>query len=223
MDDGLDLAAVARGVTAGFVPPPGGGRFVFGFHSLSTTRGAVGLFVNQIDFAPMAKGGSVRACLQRAPSGSPTGFAPYLFLCAQGASVNDSAYMLGLADEDPHRVVLRKGALAGGIGVSDGPGVLLRSNESFREGSWTHLRLDAIAQDSGDVVLNVYRNDLAHQPLGVAPLWEPIPGMPSFVDDTLGIRTGSAPLRSGRGGFGFASRDVTRRAFVDHVEILRQL
>lgn len=223
MDDGLDLAAVARGVTAGFAAPPGGGRFVFGFHSLGTARGAVGLFVNQVDFAPMARGGSVRACLQRAPSGSPTGFAPYLFLCAQGASVNDSGYLLGLSDEDPHRLVLRKGSLAAGIGASDGPGALLHSNESFREGTWLHVRLDAIVQDSGDVVLNVYRNDLGHQPLGTAPRWEPVPGMPSFIDDALGIRTGAAPFRSGRGGFGFASRDVTRRVLVDHVEVLRQI
>ena len=34
---------------------------------------------------------------------------------------------------------------------------MLRSNESFRDADWMHLRLDAIANDSGDVVVNVYK------------------------------------------------------------------
>jgi hypothetical protein len=100
--------------------------------------------------------------------------------------------------------------------------VLLRSNESFRDGTWLHLRLDAIANDTGDVVLNVYRNDLLLHPLTGAPAWQPMSGMDSFIDDALGIRTGSRPLSAGRAGFGFASKDVTRRAFFDQLEVLRQ-
>ncbi len=222
MDDGLDVGAVARGVTAGFASPPGGGRFVFGFHSIATTPGAVGLFVNAVDFAPMSRGGSVRGCVQRAPSGGATGFSPFLFVCAQGPSVGDAAYLLGLSEDDPNRIVLRKGSLTAGAMASEGPGVLLRSNESFRDGAWIHLRLDAIANDSGDVVVNVYTNDLTRHPLGDASQWTAISGMPSFIDDALGIRTGSRPLAAGRAGFGFASRDVTRRAFFDQLEVLRQ-
>lgn len=222
LDDGLDAAVLARGVTAGFAAPPGGGRFVYGFHSLATTRGGAGLFVNGSDFAPMAKGGSVRGCIQRAPSGGDSGFAPMLYLCAQGPSVNDAAYLLGLEAADPHRVVLKKGAVATGIAGSDGPGVLLRSNESFRDGAWLQLRLDAIVQDSGDVVLNVFRSDLARHPAD-APRWEPISGMVSFIDDALGIRTGSSPLTSGRAGFAFHTADVRRRAFFDQLEVIRQV
>lgn len=223
MDDGLDTGLVDRGVTAGFAPPPGGGLFIFGFHSLSTARGAVGLFVNQVDFAPMSKGGSVRACLQRAPSGGPTGFSPFLFAAAQGASVNDTGYLLGLSDDDPHRILLRKGSISAGVGAVDGPGALLQSSESFREGTWLHVRLDVITQDNGDVLINVFRSDLAAHPLTGAPSWQPVAGMPPFIDDALQIRTGSAPLVSGRAGFGFATRDVTRRGFVDHLEVIRQL
>jgi hypothetical protein len=222
LQDGLDAVMVRRGVTAGVPRPPGGGQFLFGFNSLAIGRGAVALFVNLPDFAPMAKGGSVRGCIQRGVSGGPTGFSPYLFHAGQGLSVNDAAYMLGLSDEDPHRIVLRKGALAVGVPGGDGPGVLLASTETFAAGTWLHLRLDVVVNPNGDVVLNVFRNALERHPLNVPPAWEPISGMPPFVDDTLGVNSGSLPLTSGRGGFGFAVSDVTRRAYFDALEVSRQ-
>lgn len=221
--EGLDAAAVRRGVTAAVPPPPGGGDFVFALHSTVVTRGAVALALSQTDFTPTAKGASVRGCLQRGPSGGPTGFAPYLFAAAQGASVNDVAYLLGLTDEDPHRVALVKGALVRGIPAGDDASVLLVSSESYLPGRWHHLRLDAITNPNGDVVLVVLANDLAAHPLGAAPAWTPIAGMPTLIDDPLGIRTGTPALTAGRIGFGFASRDVTRRAAFDHLELYRQL
>src|SRR5690606_18185410 len=142
LNNGLDIATVDRGVTAGIARPPGGGNFLFGFNSLAAVQGAVGLFCNLLDFAPMAKGASIRGCIQRGPSGGPTGFAPFLFLACQGNSVNDTAYLLGLSDDDPHRIVLRKGTVAVGIPDSEGPNVLLASGESFSQGTWLHLRLD---------------------------------------------------------------------------------
>jgi hypothetical protein len=111
LNDGLDIATVDRGVTAGIARPPGGGSFLYAFNSLSAVEGAVGLFANLASFAPMAKGGSIRGVVQRGPGGGPTGFSPFLFLCCQGNSVNDSAYLLGLSDDDPHRIVLRKGRI----------------------------------------------------------------------------------------------------------------
>ncbi len=222
LNDGLPAATVDRGVTAGINRPPGGGTFLFGFNSLALATGAVALFVNLPGFAPMAKGASVRGGLQRGPGGGATGFAPFLFVCGQGTSVNDQAYLLGLSDDDPHRVVLRKGAAAGGV-PPEGPGTLLQSGESFAQGTWLHVRLDAIVNGNGDVVLAAFRNDLALHPLGTPPDWLPIPGMPPFIDDQLGINSGSQPLTSGRGGFGFAVRDVTRRGFFDHLELARQV
>ena len=222
LNDGLDIANVDRGVTAGLEPPPGGGDFVFAFNSLVAVTGSVGLFVNQVGFAPMAKGGSIRGCVQRGVSGGPTGFSPFLFLCCQGNSVNDSAYMLGLSDDDPHRIVLRKGSVAAGIPDSEGPGVLLASGESFSMGTWLHLRLDAIVNTNDDVVLRCFRNDLDTHPLIEPPTWEEIPGMAEFIDDHLGINSGSQPLTSGYGGFATAVADVTRRALFDHVEVWRQ-
>jgi hypothetical protein len=223
LQDGLDAAAVARGVTAGIPRPPGGGQFLFAFNSLTTGRGAVALLAALPDFVPMPKGGSIRGCVQRGPGGGPLGFAPFLFLAGQGTSVNDRAYLLGLSDEDPHAIVLRKGGLSGGLPASDTDGVLQRSTERFVQGAWLHLRLDVIVNDSGDVVLQAFRNDLEAHPLGNPPDWQAIPGMPLFIDDHLGIQSGSPPLTSGRAGFGFATHDVTRRAFFDHIELWRQL
>ena len=222
LNDGLDIATVDRGATAGIPRPPGGGAFLFGFNSLAAAKGAVALFANQPNFAPMAKGGSIRGCLQRGPGGGPTGFSPFLFLCGQGVSVNDNAYQLGLSDDDPHRVVLCKGSVVAGAPTSEGPGVLLRSSESFAQGTWLHLRLDVVVNTNGDVVLSAFRNDLVAHPIGTAPDWEPIAGMPVFIDDQLGINSGTQPYTSGRGGFGFASTDVTRRGFVDQIELFRQ-
>ena len=222
LNNGLDIATVDRGVTAGIARPPGGGNFLFAFNSLAAVKGAVALFANLVDFAPMQKGGSIRGCIQRGPSGGPTGFAPFLYLCCQGNSVNDTAYLLGLSDNDPHRIVLRKGAVVTGIPDAEGPGVLLASGESFTQGTWLHLRLDAIANQNGDVVIRVFRNDLVAHPLGTAPNWQPVAGMAEFIDDNTGINSGSQPLTSGRAGFGMAVKDVTRRAFFDHLELLRQ-
>lgn len=54
LNDGLDIATVDRGVTAGIPRPPGGGSFLFGFNSLTAAKGAVALFANLVNFAPMA-------------------------------------------------------------------------------------------------------------------------------------------------------------------------
>ena len=64
LTDSLGAPSVARGVTSGVAKPNGGGNFVFGFHSLAIVDGAVALHNNQVDFAPMALGGSVRGAIK---------------------------------------------------------------------------------------------------------------------------------------------------------------
>jgi hypothetical protein len=227
-------ASVVKGVTAGVTKPNGGGNFVYGFNSTAIVDGAVGLHNNQTNFAPMSKGGSVRGALKRAPGGGKTGFAPFLFVGLQGGSVNDLGYLLGLGDDDPHHIVLRKGSIVTGLqDVTPNPpttDVLMRSTESYEEDTWLHLRLDMIVQGSGDVLLQVFMNDLDTNTVG-SPVWERITGMEGpqyptiegFVDDALGVNTGSLPFTSGRGGFAFRVEDVTRRVFFDHMEVARQL
>ena len=225
LNDGLDAATVDRGVTNGIARPPGGGNFVYGFNSLSTAQGTVGLFTNQANFAPMAKGGSVRAAMQRGVSGGPLNFAPFLFVGLQGPSVNDLGYLLGLGDGDPHHIVMRKGALSGGLpDIPPGTqGVLRRSTATFTPGTWLHLRLDMVVNLNGDVLLQAFQNDLVAHPIGTAPSWQAIPGLDQFIDDALAVNSGSQPFTSGRGGFGFFTKDVTRRGFLDQVEVYRQL
>lgn len=226
-DDSLDAGTVARGVTAGFAVPNGGGSFVFGFNSTNTDIGAVGYFVNLASFAPMAKGASIRAAMKRAASGGTAGWSIGIFAGASGPSVNDEGYVLGLSEGAPSHIVLRKGAMVNGLSddvpVPATNGVLRRSTESVAIDAYVHLRLDMIVNDNGDVRLQVFKNDLAAHALGTAPTWVAIPGMAEFVDDALGVNSGSVPYTSGRGGFVFRSSDVTRRAAVDHVEVLRQL
>jgi hypothetical protein len=225
LNDGLDAAAVDRGVTTGIARPPGGGNFVYGMNSLSTAQGAVALFSNQVNFAPMQKGGSVRGAVQRGLSGGPLNFAPFLFIGLEGPSVNDVGYLLGPADGDPHHIALRKGALSAGLAdVPPGTeGILRRSTATFGPGTWLHLRLDMVVNENGDVLLQVFQNDLVAHPLGGAPAWAAVPGMDTFIDDALGINSGTAPLTSGRAGFGLFTKDVTRRGFFDQLEVYRQL
>jgi hypothetical protein len=219
---GLDRETVARGVTSGAARPPGGGDFVYAFRSLVATPGAVALAAAQVGFTPLPKGGSIRACLQRAPSAAPTGFAPFVFLSAQSDSVRAEAYLLGLSDEEPHRLVLRKGRIEEGLAGADAPGALLKSSRSYRQGTWVHVRLDVLVEESGDVSLLVFENDLTRRTLGSPPDWQPAAGMSALVDDHLAMNTGSRPLLGGFAGFGFRASDVARRALVDHVELFRQ-
>lgn len=223
--DTLDSNSVRRGVTGGATPPNGGGTFVFGMRSLLVVNGAVGFFTNQANFAPtpVNKGGSVRGALQRGVSAGATGFQPFLAIGAQGASINLEGYLLGLTDDDPHRIVLVKGALVNGCpNVAPGSqGVLRRSTGTYALGSWQHLRLDMRVNANGDTVLSVFRNDLTANPV-TAPVWAAVPGLEQIIDDVLGANTGSLPFTNGRMGFGARFADTSRRAYFDHIECLRE-
>lgn len=226
MQNGLDAASVRRGVTTGIARPPNGGNFVFGFNSVVNTSGVVALYANQPAFAPIsAKGGSVRGAIQRGASGGPLNFSPFLYLGANAIDVNvASAYLLGLDDDDPHRIVLRKGKLTEGLpSVSVGTnGVLAAGTETFVNSTWVHLRLDAIVNTNGDVLLQAYRSDLTAHNVD-APSWALVPGIGQYIDDALGINSGAPPLQGGYAGYGFMSKDVSRRAFFDQLEVQRQL
>lgn len=235
LSGGLSNDDVDHGVTAGIDKPNGGGLNAYGFNSLSIVSGVIALTNNQVNFAPMAKGGRITAAIKRGVSGGPTGFAPFLFFSLQTSAVSGEGYLLGLSDGDPHHIELRKGALSGGLpdaGVSPAGanGILLRSTQGFANDTWHHLRLDVIRQGTDDVLLQCYSNDLGAHAV-TSPVWAVIPGMEGpqnptivgFVDDALGVNTGSPPFTSGRAGIGFQVSQNTRRAFFDHVVIARQL
>lgn len=226
----LAIGNVRRGVTAGATKPNGGGTYVYGFNSVAAVTGTVGLYTNQANFIPTAKGGSIRAAIRRGPSASPTGFSPFLFIGAQGTSVSDNAYMLGLSDAAPSALVLRKGAISEGIVDGDlgDEGILAKSTGAFDEGDWLHFRLDMIVNPSGDVVLRVYQNDLTANTVA-APVWAAVDGLDAedegaaFIDDALGVNSGSLPFATGYVGFGFQLDGLSRRSYFDHIECYRQI
>jgi len=235
LSDNAAATVLDNGVTSGTDKPAGGGTHVYGFRSLEATDSVVGYFTGQAGFVPTTKGGSIRGAIKRGPSSGPTGFAPFFFIGLQGTSIGDVAYILGLSDADPYHIVLRKGTLD--TGVADGPvdpdgsdNVLMRSTEAFSDAEWLHLRMDMIVQGTGDVVLQIFQNDLDANDVA-APSWVVVPGMegpqaPSidgFVDDSLGINTGSVPLTAGRMGYGMRSQVVGATSFVDHLQCARQL
>lgn len=219
----LDATSLKRGVTNGVARPNGGGNFVYAFNSTVSTAGATGLCAAQTNFAPMAKGGSVRGAIRRGASGGPLNFAPMLFIGLQSNDVNASGYLLGLDDDDPHRIVIRKGTILTGIpALSIGTqGILKQGSVTYPNDTWLHLRLDMIVNTNGDVILQAFQNDLGANPVS-APIWTAVPGCEQFIDDALGINSGSAPYTSGYAGFAFQTKDVSRRGYFDHLEVLRQ-
>jgi hypothetical protein len=137
----------------------------------------------------------------------------------------DQAYMLGLSDDSPSYIVLRKGLLSDGIqaGSVDPTvnGILKKSTNAVALDTWVHLRLDMVVNGTGDVVLKVFENDLTTDTVD-DPTWIAVAGMTDFIDDALQVKTGSAPFTSGRAGFAMTSYDVGRRALVDQIDIRRQ-
>lgn len=226
----LGSAVVDRGVTTGVSRPNGGGSFVYGYNTLTTAAGACGKYCDLTNFNPIqtpasAGGGSIRGALQRGLSAGSTGFSPFLFIGAQAATVDAQAYMLGLEDEDPHRIVLVKGAMLNGIPSDEvgAQGILLKSSASYSPGTWLHLRLDMIVNLNGDVLLQCFENDLDTNTV-TSFVWSPILGATEFIDDALQINSGSAAFVSGYAGYGFATTgNLSRRAYLDHIELSRQL
>jgi hypothetical protein len=226
---GAAAADIKRGVTAGITPPNGGGNFIFGFNSQVTTASAAGVYYDETNFSPLrddasnATGGTVRAALKRGVSPSATGYSVGLFICLQGASVpseNDQGYILGLENNDPSAIVLAKTSPISGLD-STLTTALRTSSTTYTWDNWLQLRLDAIVNPNGDVVLKCFQNDVDTNPV-TSPSWEAITGMDDFVDDALGVNSGSNPLAGGWGGFAFYAALENGRGYVDQFAIHRQ-
>lgn len=224
-------SVIRRGVVAAGVNvtvPNGGESFCYGFNSISNTAGCVAHHLAALAFNPTVSGGSIRGALRRGTTGSSaSGMSTFLYIGLSGTDVSDTAYSLGLSDDEPSNLILRKGVLSEGI-IANAPGnpstlgTLRRSNASYLQGEWVHVRLDMVVNGTGDVVLHCYVNDLDSNS-ALAPVWEEISGMDAYIDDALGINTGSLPLVSGRVGYGYQSAASARRGFVDVVQALYQV
>lgn len=222
----LPAASVARGVTAGLERPPGGGTHLYGWRSLANgVTGTVALRVDVANFnpTPNPSGGQITGAVQR-KVGDPASMSTFVFGQAQNDDVlTGDAYILGLAAGDPGSIVLRKGTLVGGLpdALLGEEGILRKSTETVALDEWVHLRLDIIANPSGDVVLRCFRNDLNANDV-TAPVWTAIAGMADFIDDALGVNSGTPGLTAGgRYGIGFFVSTSGVVGAADHLTVGR--
>lgn len=225
LQDSAAIASINRAVTAGTDTPNGGGTFSLGFASKTNDPVSSGYHLNQVGFNPCALGCSIRFATKRGLGG--TEFAAFGYVALTGNSVNDTAYIIGLADDEPSNIVLRKGILANSLpnNAAGDPvtlGTLRRSVDQYVADTWIHIRLDVIVNGNGDIVLNCFQNDLDTNPVS-APVWSAISGMGQFIDDVLEVNTGSPPLTGGRVGVAFASEASSRRGYFDYLEVIRQV
>ncbi len=222
MSNGLSSANVAHTVTQGTTPPSGGGSFVYAFHSLQATEGAVGLTVDDggVDFSPMASGCRVSGALQRNGTENDT---VMLVGALDSNDVQGEGYIIGLThDEEPSHLVVVKGSPVDGLEEA-ASGLLMKSTQTFAKGTWVHVQMDVIVQPNGDVLIQVFANDLSANDV-TSPVWAAIDGMSDFIDDAVGINSGSLPYNSGGYvGYAYFTKAVGRYGFVDHVKVARQL
>lgn len=224
LSNSISGSVCKRGVTAAVAGPNGGGVYRYVFNMISTATGFAGLRCGIANFGPTALGTAISGAMIRATTAS-SGISAMLFAALSASDVNGSnGYMLGLSDAEPGHIELRKGLLS--IGLPDeAPGgvntVLRRSTSTIASNTWVHLRLEAITNSNGDVVLNCYQNNLDLHTVEV-PTWEAIPGMTQYIDDFAGINSGSAPYTSGYCGFGVKASALGARAYFDHLAIARQ-
>jgi hypothetical protein len=213
--------------TAGRVitPPNGGGLNTLAFNAIVANPGAVVWRVNLASFIPTAAGGVISAAMRRFTGGSGgNGWSCFIWLCGQGTAIGDDAYMLGLTEGNPGRIVLRKGPLSDGVPDAPPPvvqgtltqGVLTRSSDTVALGDWVHLRLSAKRNANGEVPIRVRRNNLAVNAV-TAPVWEAVPGMADFIDDQASIATGTPSLLNGYTGIGLRMNAAYQRVAFDAI------
>jgi hypothetical protein len=134
--------------------------------------------------------------------------------------------MLGLSDNTPYSIVLAKGQIVEGLRLDAENVHILRTGSAqynMGDGLWHHLRLDAIVEPNGDVLLKCYANDLVAHPINTTPTWQAIAGMADYIDDVNHINSGSAPLWGGCCGFAFSVHQaLNRRGAFDGLQALRQ-
>jgi hypothetical protein len=222
--------SVHHGPTLEIDPPAGAGDFSYGFNSADVAgSGVVSLAFKPPSFN-FTKGGEVSAAISKV---SPEGDGHSIFVFTQmgdgtdGGAVTDSVYMLGIQNDPTNRLVLAKGPANAGIPSGDAGSdngdtrIIAKGSESIAIGDYIHVRLSAIVQTGGDVLLVCETNSVA---LGSTPVWEPIAGMPDrIVDGVTQIVTGSAPLAAGRAGFGWHFDQTGKAASADYQAGRRQV
>jgi hypothetical protein len=227
----LGAGSVARGVSNAFLEPPHSGTndYVFGFRSLDASSGVAGYVCDLANFKPIGggsdKGGSIRAAMKR--YSAQDGFAPFMGLIP-GTDPTAAGYFLGLTEgATSYKLALKKGNPASGLDATEST-ILRSSTASFTDSgdtaaAWFQVRLDVLVNPNGDVVLSVKQNDLASYDVD-NPTWAAVTGMDDYIDDAVGILTGSAPIVNSfyvmYGHYTAASQGAV--SLFDHIEVYRQ-
>jgi len=227
----LGTGVVAKGVSSAFTPPSGGGTFINALSSVASGQGFAGKYLNLANFNPIAgtkKGGSFSCALKKYSSGIT--FAPAFGLVKGTDPSSAVGYIVALTQEAGYKIGLFKGTLVAGFSATAASSRLLRSSSTTftkyggAATDWFHLRLDVLVNPQGEVVLNVYENDLGAHTVA-APSWAAIAGMSTFIDDSAGILSGALPYLDGFyvvWGM-YVSNEVGRVAMFDYMEASRQL
>ena len=142
--------------------------------------------------------------------------------------MNDLAYMLGLSDSDPYKIVLAKGPINGGIVENEeDTKILVESSDEYivGDGLWHHISLSPVVQPNGDVVIRCWESDLTTRTIS-NPSWTVIGGFDpdGYIDGALQVNSGSAPLWGGYAGFACAVNEaLNRRAAFDALQVYRAI
>jgi len=185
MPGSLDPADVSVGQTDNVAFQIPEGVHCVGFHSLNAVVGFTGYVLNLSGFNPISghKGGIIKGYMRKHVVG--TGGAAVFFFVTSTNAQGAEGYMLGISEDNPAQLILRKGMLNQGLSISS-PGVLRVSQASYPNPTWLYPILYMTVNTQGDVALRVRQSVLS---IEVA-----IPGMDDIVDDVLGKASGSPPV-----------------------------
>jgi hypothetical protein len=226
----LGTGDVARGVSSAFtLAHTDAGSYCYGLHSLTSTVGFAGKSLDISDFNPVTgtrKGASIRCLMKRYASGG--NYAPMFGLIQGTDPTTANGYLIGLSAASSYKVAVKKGVPVGGLDHT-GSYILRSSDDAFTAvgdaaSVWFHLRLDVLVNPHGEVIINVYENDVQTNGLGSGKeSWVAIDGITQFIDDPAGVFSGSVPYLDGFYAiFGMYTSAAGSIALFDHIEVLRQ-
>ena len=189
MEGSLDTATVSYGTVTGADAAPPEGVACLGFHSLQPCEGVSALISTvAIQFlAPMppGRGGTIYSHTRKLIPMHQ--YAPMIFLACGKNVVSAQAYILGLSEEWPYRIALKKGLLVEGLRADD-ESILGLSDAVYDTSDWHNLWLQVTVNTQGDTVLH------AEKWVAGPNAFIPIPGMDDVIDDALGVLTGTPGL-----------------------------
>lgn len=222
---------MVRGVSAGFTPPSGAGTFIYGFRTLVSTTGVGGKFCNIANFKPIAgtkKGGSMTFALKKLTSGIT--MAPFFGLFKGTDPTVAEGYYVALTQESSFKIGLFKGTAMSGMSATAAHKLRTSTATYSLNGdglaAWFHIRLDILVNPHGEVVIDVYQNDLAAH-LVTAPAWAAIAGLTQFIDDPLGYHSGGTSTPHLDGFYPvygmYTNSGVGEAVLFDHGTVHRQI